>query len=139
MCSLSPGAADHDPAHARPCEDPLPNPRLERERGRLVNERLRGVALLLGGQTPPPPGPHPSLARVLVSTDRAASRPPPISAVTGIMPHPYVTKSDSASKYALSSSGTVMKYQGAGPRQYQISPENSTSFRPLATIRPALP
>jgi len=53
----------------------------------------------------------------------------PICAVTGIMPQPYVTAAATASMAAHWGSGTVMKWNGDGPRQNQISPVNSRFMR----------
>ena len=46
---------------------------------------------------------------------------------TGIMPQPYVTSAAAVWSSALSSSGTVTKWYGDGPRQNHTSPLNSRS------------
>ena len=49
----------------------------------------------------------------------------PIRTSTGIIPQPYVTNPDRAFRSRLCFAGTVTKYHGAGPFQYQILPLNS--------------
>lgn len=53
----------------------------------------------------------------------------PITTSTGIIPQPYVTTDDRDSIRALSSSGTVTKKYGDGPRHSHTSPLNSKSTR----------
>src|SRR6185437_8052810 len=65
----------------------------------------------------------------------------PMVSATGIIPHPYVTNGATSAIAALSSGGTVTKWNGAGPRQYQTSPRNRRSMRrgyarPRETERP---
>jgi hypothetical protein len=54
----------------------------------------------------------------------------PMCAVTGIIPQPYVTDDAVTCSCALSSSGTVTKWYGDGPRQNHTSPLNSRFTRP---------
>src|SRR2546423_13125215 len=49
----------------------------------------------------------------------------------GIIPHPYVTSAAIAWIVRAPSGGTLMKWYGAGPRQYQSSPANASSTAPL--------
>src|SRR4029079_8079668 len=64
----------------------------------------------------PPRGP----GRVSLGGERIPTR-------TGIMPQPYVTADDIALITSLGSAGTVTKWKGDGPRQYQTSALDSTS------------